>query len=148
MDLIKSLAHKYSHIMAYLFFGVCTTGVNVMTYYICYHICHILNVPSTIIAWVFAVVFAYLTNKLFVFNSKSFDWKLLKREILSFFGCRLLTGILDVTVMFLTVDVLQRNDTLWKLLSNLIVIILNYWASKLVIFRNPIIKTGNSKGMD
>lgn len=136
MDLLKSLINKYSHIVAYLFFGVCTTGVNVAIYYICYNICHILNVPSTIIAWVFAVVFAYITNKLYVFDSKSFEWTLLKREIPTFFGCRLLTGILDVIIMFLTVDVWGWNANLWKLLSNVIVIVLNYLASKLIIFRH------------
>ena len=93
------------------------------------------NVPSTIIAWVFAVIFAYITNKLWVFNSKSFDVTTLKHEIPTFFAARILTGILDVIIMYVAVDVLHMNATIWKLISNILVVILNYTTSKLVIFK-------------
>lgn len=87
------------------------------------------------IAWVAAVVFAFITNKLFVFGSKSFKTDVLVREMASFFGCRLLTGILDIVIMYIAVDVMDMNSTLWKFLSNILVIILNYLASKLVVFK-------------
>ncbi|MCD8314383.1 MAG: GtrA family protein [Firmicutes bacterium] len=135
MDTIIELIKKYKSIISYLFFGVCTTVINIATYYLCYNISAIPNVPSTVIAWVVAVVFAYITNKLFVFDSKSFKADVLVREMASFFGCRLLTGILDVIIMYVAVDVMDMNSTLWKLVSNVLVIILNYVASKLVIFK-------------
>ncbi|MCD7943922.1 MAG: GtrA family protein [Clostridia bacterium] len=135
MDTIIELIKKYKSVISYLFFGVCTTVINMATYYLCYNVSGIPNVPSTMIAWVVAVVFAYITNKLFVFDSKSFKADVLVREVASFFGCRLLTGILDVIIMYVAVDVMDMNSTLWKLVSNVLVIILNYVASKLVIFK-------------
>lgn len=133
--MIAELIKKYKSVISYLFFGVCTTVINIATYYLCYNISDIPNVPSTVIAWVVAVVFAYITNKLFVFDSKSFKADVLVREVASFFGCRLITGILDVIIMYVAVDVMDMNSTLWKLVSNILVIILNYIASKLVIFK-------------
>ena len=70
-----------------------------------------------------------------MFDSKSFDGKTLKHEIPTFFGARVATGILDVVIMYLAVDVMSWNSTIWKLISNIIVIILNYVASKLFIFK-------------
>ncbi|MCD7791339.1 MAG: GtrA family protein [Bacteroides thetaiotaomicron] len=135
MGTIIELIKKYKALISYLFFGVCTTVINIAVYYLCYNVSGIPNVPSTVIAWVVAVVFAYITNKLFVFDSKSFKADVLVREMASFFGCRLLTGILDVIIMYVAVDVMDMNSTLWKLVSNVLVIILNYVASKLVIFK-------------
>lgn len=138
MKIIKELLIKYKSIISYLFFGVCTTAVNVATYYICYNVIQIANVPATVIAWVLAVLFAYITNKLFVFDSKSFDFGVLKKEILAFFGCRLLTGILDVIIMYLAVDCMYWNSIVWKIVSNILVIVLNYVASKLIIFKKRV----------
>lgn len=132
---MKGLLKKYKGFILYAFFGVCTTIVNVVVYYLCYNVFEIQNVWATIVAWILAVLFAYITNKLLVFDSKSFAANVLKREIPSFFGCRLLTGILDVGIMYVVVDLMEGNSTLWKLISNVIVIILNYVASKLVIFK-------------
>lgn len=135
LNQMKRLLKKYKSFILYAFFGVCTTIVNVAVFYLCYNVFEIQNVPATIVAWILAVLFAYITNKLFVFDSKSFAANVLKREIPSFFGCRLLTGVLDVGIMYVAVDLLESNSTMWKLISNVIVIILNYVASKLAIFR-------------
>mgnify|MGYP002624925678 CR=1 FL=1 len=135
MNKIKALLVKYKSLIMYAIFGVLTTLVNVLTYYLCFNVLSISNVVSTIIAWVLAVAFAFVTNKLWVFDSKSFDGRTLAHEIPTFFGARIATGILDVLIMYVTVDVLNMNPTIWKLISNIIVIILNYVASKLVIFK-------------
>lgn len=134
---MKTIFQKYKSIIAYLFFGVLTTLINWGSYFLCYNIVHIPNVPSTIIAWILAVAFAFITNKIWVFDSKSFDGKVLLHEIWTFIAARLITGILDV--INLAVDVFAMNSTVWKLISNIIVIILNYIFSKLIIF-----KKGNS----
>ena len=131
IDLIK----KYKSLISYVFFGALTTAVNIGTYMLCYNIMGIANVPSTVIAWVAAVLFAYITNKLFVFESRSFELSVLRRELISFFGCRFLTGVMDVVIMYVSVDMLGLNSTVWKILSNVLVMIANYAASKLIIFK-------------
>ena len=136
MTKIKELLIKYKSFIMYAIFGVLTTVVNIAVYYLCFNIIGIPNVPSTIIAWILAVSFAFITNKLWVFDSPSFSADVLKHEIPTFFGARLATGLLDVGIMYLTVDVLHWNSTLWKLISNILVIIINYVASKLLIFKH------------
>ena len=135
MEKAKALIGKYRSLILYAVFGVLTTLVNMAAYWLCFDVMGIPNVPATIIAWVLAVSFAFITNKLWVFDSKSFDGKTLKHEIPTFFGARLATGVLDVAIMYLAVDLMHWNPTFWKLVSNILVIIINYVASKLVIFR-------------
>ena len=135
MNKIKELVIRYKSLILYAVFGVLTTLVNMGAYYLCFNIIGIPNVPSTVIAWVLAVCFAFVTNKLWVFDSRSFSAEVLKHEIPTFFGARIATGLLDVGIMYAAVDVMHWNSTLWKLISNVLVIILNYVASKLVIFR-------------
>lgn len=133
--MIKDLWTKYKSLIMYAVFGALTTVVNMAAYFISFNLLKIPNVPSTVIAWVLAVLFAFITNKLWVFDSPSFDKKTLMHEIPSFFGARLATGLLDVAIMYLTVDLAHWNPTLWKLISNILVIIINYVASKLLIFK-------------
>jgi len=92
--------------------------------------------PATVIAWVLAVLFAYITNRLWVFESQADTINDFVREIIAFFACRLTTGILDLLIMFIFVDLLYCNDLLVKIGANVLVIILNYVASKLIIFKN------------
>ena len=126
---------KHKSFIAYGVFGVFTTIVNIVTYNVCYSYLGISNTLSNIAAWVLAVTFAYLTNKAWVFDSKSWKWDVLRREIPAFLGCRLATGILDIVIMYICVDVLKWPALLMKIASNVLVIILNYVFSKLVIFR-------------
>lgn len=135
MGTIKKLFEKYKSIILYGFFGVLTTVINIASYFVCYNILKIPNVISTIVAWVLGVVFAFVTNKLFVFDSKSFEKNIILHEIITFFGCRVLTGVLDVGIMWIAVDIMNWNSILWKVISNILVIIANYIASKLVIFK-------------
>lgn len=127
---------KENNILSYLFFGALTVGVNMLTYFICAHILNFSTVGSTIISWFIAATFAFVTNKIWVFKSKSWDKKVFLKEATSFYLCRILTGILDVAIMFIFVDLLFWNDIIVKLFSNAIVIILNYIASKFVIFND------------
>ncbi len=133
--MLKQIYKKYKSYILYVAFGGGTTLVNMASYYLCYNVCGVPNVPSTIIALVLAVAFAFITNKVWVFDSRSFDWKTLAHEVPTFFGARVATGALDVLIMYLAVDVFSQNSTVWKLLSNVIVIILNYIASRLVVFK-------------
>lgn len=135
MRLIVELMRKYKSFIAYAVFGVLTTIVNIVVYNIGYYELELGNTISNIIAWIFAVVFAYVTNKVWVFDSKSWELQVLKKEILTFVGCRLATGVMDILIMFICVDFLGLHAMLMKVLSNILVIILNYVFSKLVIFK-------------
>ena len=126
---------KHKSFIAYGVFGVFTTIVNIVTYNVCYSHLRISNTLSNVAAWVLAVTFAYLTNKAWVFDSKSWKMDVLRREIPAFIGCRLATGIMDIIVMYVCVDILKWPALLMKVASNVLVIILNYAFSKLVIFR-------------
>lgn len=133
--MIGKLMGKYWDLIPYLFFGVCTTIVNVVTYWICAHPLKLKTMLSTIIAWILAVLFAYVTNRKWVFHSKAHEVRDICKEITSFFGCRLATGIVDWLCMFIFVDRLAMNDLFIKAAANILVIILNYLASKLLIFK-------------
>lgn len=133
MDMIKTLFLKYKGVILYLVFGVLTTVINVITYHACYQTMHIANLISTVIAWVVAVGFAYITNKLFVFESKRNGSEAIK-EAINFFACRIGTGLIEIVFMYVFVDVMAFNGTIMKLITNFVVIVVNYIASKFIIF--------------
>ena len=135
MEKIKELYNKYKEILMYLIFGVLTTVVNIVSYFLLARILHIDTVVSTVIALILSILFAYITNKIFVFESKTNTAQELLKEIISFFGCRAFTGILDVAFMYITVEVFNLNDMIMKIISNIVVIIVNYIFSKLIIFK-------------
>lgn len=132
---MKALYEKYKDIIPYAFFGVCTTVVNILSYAIFARWLGWDVMPSTIVAWVLAVLFAYLTNRKWVFKSTAKGTNEIVREICSFFACRIATGVLDWAMMYIFVERLAFNDVLIKTLANVAVIILNYVASKFVIFK-------------
>ena len=131
---IFALLRRYKSQILYLFFGGCTTLVNIAVYGICAHVADLSTALSTAIAWVASVLFAYLTNRSWVFESRAHTASDLLREAWSFLLCRLATFGLDLAVMYLCVDRFGLPDMPVKVLSNVLVIILNYAASKLIIF--------------
>lgn len=132
---LPNFIKKHKDILAYLFFGGVTTLVNLAVYAVCYDLCRLPNMLSTILAWVLSVLVAFLTNKPWVFGSHDWRAKTLLREAGSFFGCCLLTGLLDLLIMFLAVDLWHLPGTPMKIASNVLVIILNYVFSKWLIFK-------------
>ena len=92
------------------------------------------TIISNIIAWVVAVVFAYLTNKAIVFESKTESIKSLFKEFVSFIGARIFTLVVETIFLKVVIDILGYNEILMKIVSNIIVIILNFIFSKLFIF--------------
>lgn len=132
---ILGMMKKYQSFIAYAVFGVLTTVVNIVTYSVCYNHIGMGNTFSNVIAWILSVAFAYVTNKLWVFDSKSWAWSVLKREVTAFVSCRLATGIMDIVIMFICVDVMGLPAMIMKIVSNVLVIVLNYVFSKLIIFK-------------
>ena len=112
-----------------------TTAVNYLVYLPCYNLLHLSAAVSNSIAWVFAVAFAYLTNKPFVFKSHDWSAKTVGPELAKFVITRLGSGALETLIIFITVDVLNWNGNVMKLVTSVLVVILNYVGSKLLVFR-------------
>ena len=127
--MIKKILNKET--ILYLIFGICTTILNI----IIYRGLPLLKIDflvSTILAWFISVVFAFITNKIFVFENHNKKFLSLFAQ---FFSSRILTGGLDVFIMFISVDILCFNDFIVKIISNILIIIINYLLSKMFIFK-------------
>lgn len=132
---IKNLVQKHWDILSYLFFGGLTTVVNYLVYLPCYNLLNLSAAASNAIAWAVAVAFAYLTNKPFVFRSHDWSLKTVVPELTKFVTCRIGSGLLETGILFLCVDLLAWNGNVWKLITSVLVVILNYIASKLLVFK-------------
>lgn len=137
MKKVWKLYHKYEEIINYLIVGVLTTIVSLATYFICTFTFldpanKIELQIANIISWIFAVTFAYFTNRIFVFKSKNEN---MFKEATSFVGSRILSLFMDMFTMFLIVSVFHFNDKIGKLASQVIVTIANYILSKLFVFK-------------
>ena len=130
-----ALIRRHYDVLSYLFFGVLTTVVNYLVYLPCYNLLGFSGAVSNAIAWVFAVAFAYLTNKPFVFKSHDWSAKTVVPELTKFVGCRVGSGLLETAIIFVTVDLLTWNGNVMKLLTSVLVVILNYIGSKLLVFK-------------
>ena len=146
VDLFK----KYQEPILYIVFGVLTTLVNILVYYLLADIASIYYLIANVIAWVVSVLFAFVTNKIFVFESKSWKASIVLPEMGGFFLARIATGVVDMVLMWLLIDVCLLGEMKFarpmtavtlsgemfaKILVNVVVIVLNYVASKLWIFR-------------
>lgn len=132
---VTELLKKYKELLLYVIFGGLTTLVNWGVYWLLGYVLHIYYLAATAIAYVSSVLFSYVTNRIWVFESKVHGVKGIAVEMGKFFASRGVTFLLDLLCMFLGVDLLHINDKLMKLLANVIVIIVNYVLSKLFIFR-------------
>ena len=131
----RSLWEKYRSILIYLIFGVLTTAVNYLVYIPCLNLLGLSASVSNVIAWCVAVLFAFLTNKPFVFESKDWSAKTVVPEFTKFVGTRVASGLMETVILMVAVDMLGWNGVIWKLVTNVIVVILNYIGSKLLVFR-------------
>ncbi len=129
--------NKYSEFLWYGFFGVLTTLINIISFALLDKTG--LNVYiSNLIAWFLSVLFAFITNKLFVFNSKDFTFKVFFKELVSFFFFRIVSLGIDMVGMFVFLEVIKLNKMISKIIANVIVIIANYVFSKLFIFKKKV----------
>jgi putative flippase GtrA len=134
VEKIRNLIAKYWDILAYLVFGVLTTVVNYLVYLPLYNWVGLSATVSNAVAWVFAVAFAFLTNKPFVFKSHDWSMKTVMPELTKFLGCRIGSGLMETAIIFLTVDLLRFDGNVMKLFTSVLVIIVNYVGSKLLVF--------------
>ena len=126
--------NRTKEILWYGFFGVLTTLVNIISFSLLDKV-GVEVYLANFIAWVLSVLFAFITNKLFVFDSKSFSPKVLFKEMFSFFFARVVSLGIDMGGMYLLLDVLRVQKLLSKIIVNVIVIVANYVFSKLFVFK-------------
>ncbi len=142
MKKIIGLFKKYKEIVMYLIFGVATTLVNFVVYTVLVKFLSVEMTVSNAAAWVVAVTFAFITNKIFVFESKKNGAVAILREALSFYGSRVATGVIEIVVPTLLYkvgfdfDIFGIKGFSAKAVVSIIVIVLNYVFSKLFVFRN------------
>ena len=136
INTIKGLYLQYKEVINYLIFGVLATIVNFVSYFIFARILKIDEVISSGLSWLVSVLFAYTTNKIFVFESKTKTAKEFLKEMASFFLARIISGITcDVGTFALMVKVFKINDIFSKIVTQIMVVILNYILSKFVVFK-------------
>jgi putative cell wall teichoic acid glycosylation protein gtcA len=125
---------KILEILRYIVIGLLTTILNILIYYICSTWLNIYYIFSTLIAWILAVIFSFFANRIFVFKREK-EKNLILKEFHIFWIFRYLTGLIDVAIMFVGVNLLKRNDTETKIISNIVGTILNYIITKYIVFR-------------
>ena len=130
---IKKIINRET--IMYLIFGVATTLVDTVTFFLFNNILNIGYIISTVIAWVAAVLFAYVTNKIWVFKSEQSNFSAVMKEVIAFFIARIISLIFTIVWMICTVQLLHLDEFLAKLLANVFVVIMNYIFSKLFIFK-------------
>lgn len=131
----KIFLKKYSEVISYLFFGVLTTLINLVTFWILSTVFNLETIAATVAAWIIAVAFAFITNKIWVFKSKTKTNQETTKEAVMFVIARLVTLGIEVFLMWLMVDNFKQDKLIWKLLCNIITVILNYLFSKLIVFK-------------
>ena len=134
--MLGSLYKKYKEIINYLIFGGLTTLVSIGTYALFTKLFLINYLISNVLSWIIAVLFAFITNKLFVFESKSKDKKLVTKEMTNFFFFRIVSLGIEMVIMYIFVDLLSINDLITKVIAQVIVILSNYIFSKVFVFKN------------
>lgn len=139
-NLIKKFLNKET--ISYLIFGVLTTIINIVVFWFAERELEFImsedaaSLVGNVIAWVISVAFAFVTNKLFVFESKSMAFKVVMAELTGFVIARLLSLAFDEGFMFVAIVLLGMNSLLAKIISNVFVVIINYVLSKFFIFKN------------
>ncbi len=133
-DKIKALFIKYREVILYLVFGVLTTVVSFASYYALLW-CGVHYIVAQVISWAAAVAFAFVTNKLFVFEDKDKSGGALLRQIWQFVSVRIASGVIETALLWLLVDVLTLGEGIAKIPVAVITVVVNYIASKLLVFR-------------
>lgn len=125
---------KYQ-IKSYVIFGILTTLINYIVYIIAVKLFNIYYVIGNIIAWVVAVLFAFVTNKFYVFRSKKKNFEIIFNEFYKFTIARILTGLMETGLLWVLVDFLKQSDLIMKIITNIFVIISNFILNKFLVFK-------------
>ncbi len=118
----------------YLIFGLLTTVVNYAVFFPLYNALSLTATLSNLIAWFAAVVFSFLTNKPFVFKSEDWSFKTTSKEFFKFILCRFASGLLETAILLITVDIMQWNGNVTKIIAGLAIVLINFITSKFLVF--------------
>ena len=135
IDTILALLRKHRELVSYVFWGVMTTAVNYVSYTLLTEVLHVYYLTGTVIAWALSVLFAYFVNKMFVFRSRDWSWRVALRELWQMVAARLFSLGLEMAIMWFFVDTLHCPHLVVKLAANVVVVIVNYVLSKWIIFK-------------
>lgn len=135
MKKLINIYKKYEEVINYLIVGGLTTVVSILIYALFTKLFHVNYMISNLISWIGSVLFAYVTNKKFVFKSKCENKKKVFTEIYQFFKYRVFSFIIDVLLMYVLVELITFDDMIAKVIVQIVVIILNYVFSKLFVFK-------------
>lgn len=125
---------QYKEILLYLFFGGLTFVVSIASYAFFEMIVGFIPLIANVFSWMLAVSFAYITNRIWVFEDTASGLRNIMREIVSFFGGRILTLVIEEVILLIGISILLLNSILIKVIAQIVVIVLNYFISKLLIF--------------
>lgn len=135
MKIVMDMYKKYEDVILYLFFGGLTFLICIGSYYVCTETLGMQYMVANVISWVIAVLFAYITNRIWVFKSNAKGFGAILKELWLFIACRLTTGGMEVAIMFVGVTLMSVNDMVVKIIAQIIVILSNYVFSRLIIFK-------------
>ncbi len=133
---LLNFIRMHKNVVIYILFGALTTAVNYAVYFPLFNFTAISATLCNCIAWLVSVCFAFFTNKPFVFRSLDWSANILIPEFLKFAGCRVLSGLMESIIILITIDLLSWNGNLWKLVTGVLVVVFNYFASKWFVFAN------------
>ena len=126
---------KYKEIINYIIFGIGTTVVNFIIYFLFIEVFDVYYIISNVIAWFFSVLFAYITNRIYVFEKVNHTTSRIAKEIVLFFSSRILSGFVETSLLYILVDLCSVSSKASKIAVAFIVVLLNYIFSKLIVFK-------------
>lgn len=135
MDKIIRIYRKNKEAIDYLFWGGIAFFLSMILFYLFANVMNIYEQIANILTWIICVIFTYLTNRTFVFSSKVKGFKNIFNEFKNFVTARLLTLVMENAILFLMIDLLAINNMISKLVGQFVVIVSNYFLSKLWIFK-------------
>lgn len=135
IELIKKLWVKYEEVLVYLIFGVLTTVVNIAVFYALDTVLGVQYLIANAVAIILSILFAFFTNKKYVFKSKSADFQSWLKEFMLFCGFRAVSGVFDMLSMWILVDFMDLDTNIAKIATQFIVVVLNYFFSKFFVFK-------------
>lgn len=135
LNIFESFYKKNKEILLYLFFGGLAFVVSIATYAFFYVICGLNELVANVISWIITVTFAFLTNRIWVFDSPVYTVKDFITQLINFFGGRIVTLVIEEAILLIFITWLDMNSMLIKVIAQVVVIVLNYVISKLWIFR-------------
>jgi len=132
---LKEIYQKHKQVITYIIFGGLTTLVNFVVYYPAVNLLHIHYMAAQVIAWIIAVLFAYVVNKIYVFDSKTTEKKTIAKELISFFTVRLFSFAVESAILFVLTDVMLISENISKIPASVITVVMNYVTGKFIVFK-------------